>query len=221
MSDTDQMKDNLSYMKNFQPLNEEEQKIIQQAQRIMGNSSTIPCTACHYCTEGCPKQIPIVKYLEQCAEALEAETDVENSVSKTETEDQSKEGTGSTDSHILVAYFSMAGEQYVVGNIEKGNTQIIAGMIASQTGADLFQIQPVTPYPDTYEELLEVSQQESPEDPPEIADAVENMEHYDTLFIGPIWWGIAARSMDTFVEANDFTGKTVILFCTSSSYWEM
>ncbi len=217
MSDTDQMKDNLSYMKNFQPLNEEEQKIIQQAQRIMGNSSTIPCTSCHYCTEGCPKQIPIVKYLEQCAEALEAETDVENSASKTETEDQSQEGTGSTDSHILAAYFSMAGEQYVVGNIEKGNTQIIAGMIASQTGADLFQIQPVTPYPDTYEELLEVSQQE----PSEIADAVENMEHYDTLFIGPIWWGIAARSMDTFVEANDFTGKTVILFCTSSSYWEM
>lgn len=59
MSNTSQMEDNLSYMKNFQPLNEEEQKIIQQAQRILGNSSTIPCTACHYCTEGCPKHIPI------------------------------------------------------------------------------------------------------------------------------------------------------------------
>lgn len=59
MSNTAQMEDNLSYMKNFQPLNEEEQKIIQQAQRILGNSSTIPCTACHYCTEGCPKHIPI------------------------------------------------------------------------------------------------------------------------------------------------------------------
>lgn len=59
MSDTEQMEDNLSYMKNFQPLNEDEQKIIQQAQRIFGNSSTIPCTACHYCTDGCPKQIPI------------------------------------------------------------------------------------------------------------------------------------------------------------------
>ena len=46
-------------MKNFQPLNEEEQKIIQEAQRILGNSSTIPCTACHYCVEGCPKQIKI------------------------------------------------------------------------------------------------------------------------------------------------------------------
>lgn len=59
MSNIGQMEDNISYMKDFQPLNEEEQKIIQQAQRIMGNSSVIPCTACHYCTGGCPKQIPI------------------------------------------------------------------------------------------------------------------------------------------------------------------
>lgn len=59
MSDVEQMEDNISYMKDFQPLNAEEQKIIQQAQRILGKSSTIPCTACHYCTEGCPKQIPI------------------------------------------------------------------------------------------------------------------------------------------------------------------
>ena len=46
-------------MKDFRPLDEEEQKIIQQAQRIMGNSSTVPCTACRYCTEGCPMQISI------------------------------------------------------------------------------------------------------------------------------------------------------------------
>ncbi len=59
MSNTAQMEDNLSYMREFQPLNEEEQKIIQEAQRIIGKSSTIPCTACHYCTEGCPKKIPI------------------------------------------------------------------------------------------------------------------------------------------------------------------
>lgn len=59
MSNIEQMEDNLSYMKDFQPLNEEEQKIIQQAQRILGSSSTILCTSCHYCTDGCPKQIPI------------------------------------------------------------------------------------------------------------------------------------------------------------------
>ena len=59
MSNVAQMEDNLSYMKNFRPLDEEEQKIIQEAQRILGNSSTVPCTACHYCTEGCPKKIAI------------------------------------------------------------------------------------------------------------------------------------------------------------------
>ena len=59
MSSVAQMKDNLSYMKDFRPLDESEQKIIQQAQRILGKSSTIPCTVCHYCTEGCPKKIAI------------------------------------------------------------------------------------------------------------------------------------------------------------------
>lgn len=59
MSNTAQMDDNLSFMKDFQPLNDEEQAIIRQAQKILGNSAAIACTACHYCTEGCPKQIPI------------------------------------------------------------------------------------------------------------------------------------------------------------------
>ena len=59
MSNIEQMQDNLSYMKDFKPLNDDEQKIIQEAQRILGQSSTVPCTACHYCTEGCPMQIPI------------------------------------------------------------------------------------------------------------------------------------------------------------------
>ncbi len=59
MSNVAQMEDNLAYMKDFQSLNEEEQKIIRQAQKILGSSGEIPCTACHYCTDGCPKQIPI------------------------------------------------------------------------------------------------------------------------------------------------------------------
>lgn len=59
MSNIEQMRDNISYMKDFKPLNEEEQKIIREAQRIMGHSSTIPCTACHYCVDGCPMRIKI------------------------------------------------------------------------------------------------------------------------------------------------------------------
>ena len=59
MSNIEQMKDNISYMKDFKPLNEEEQKIIQEAQRMLGRSSTVQCTSCHYCTDGCPRQIAI------------------------------------------------------------------------------------------------------------------------------------------------------------------
>ena len=59
MSNVEQMRDNLSYMTNFVPLNDAERRMLHEAQRIMGASVTIPCTACRYCTEGCPKQIPI------------------------------------------------------------------------------------------------------------------------------------------------------------------
>ena len=59
MSNIAQMEDNLSYMKNFQPLNEEEQEIIRKAQVLLGKYSTVPCTACHYCTDGCPQHIEI------------------------------------------------------------------------------------------------------------------------------------------------------------------
>ena len=59
MSNVDQMKDNVSYMKDFKPLNAEEREIIRKAQRIIGNSNTIPCTGCSYCTKGCPMQVPI------------------------------------------------------------------------------------------------------------------------------------------------------------------
>ena len=92
-------------------------------------------------------------------------------------------------SHMLVAYFSLAGEQYGVGVIEEGNTSIIAHMIAEQTGADLFEIEAVTPYPTSHSDLLEVSQQEMSDNArPEIAGTVDNMDDYDTIFIGyPNW----------------------------------
>ena len=92
-------------------------------------------------------------------------------------------------SKMLVAYFSLDGEQYGVGVVEEGNTSIIAHMIAEQTGADLFEIKPKTPYPTTYQGLLDVSRQEMADNArPEIADTVDNMDNYDTLFIGyPNW----------------------------------
>lgn len=109
----------------------------------------------------------------------------------TNEETQSAPETEQAGSNALVVYFSLAGEQYGVGVIEEGNTSIIAHMIAEQTGADLFEIEPVIPYPETHSELLDVSRQEMAENArPEIAGTVENMADYDTVFIGfPNWWG--------------------------------
>lgn len=116
--------------------------------------------------------------------------------------------------NTLVVYFSAT-----------GNTEEAAGYIADLTGGDLFELEPVEPYTDEdlnyNNEDSRVSQEyadESLRDIELVADTVDNWDSYDTVFIGyPIWWGIAAWPVDTFVEANDFTGKTVIPFCTSAS----
>lgn len=114
----------------------------------------------------------------------------------------------------LVVYFSAT-----------GNTEQAATYIADITGGDLFELEPADPY--TGEDLnygnedSRVSREhedESLRDVELVADTVDNWDSYDTIFIGyPIWWGIAAWPVDGFVEANDFTGKTVIPFCTSAS----
>ena len=119
-------------------------------------------------------------------------------------------------SHMLVAYFSLAGEQYGVGVVEEGNTSIIAHMIAEQTDADLFEIKPKTPYPSSYQGLLDVSRQERADNArPEIAGTVDNMDDYDTVFIGyPIWWGDMPMVVYNFLESYDLSGKTIVPFCT-------
>ena len=120
------------------------------------------------------------------------------------------------DNHILIAYFSHTGENYNVGVIEKGNTHIVADMIAEETGGDLFEIATVNPYPDTYEECTEVAKQEQRENArPELTAQVENMEQYDTVYLGyPIWWGELPMAVYTFLESYDFSGKTIVPFCT-------
>lgn len=117
---------------------------------------------------------------------------------------------------MLVAFFSLAGEQYNVGVIEEGNTSIVAHMIADQTGADLFEIEAVDPYPQTHRELLSVSQDErSRGDRPEYVGAVESMDDYDLVFIGyPNWWADMPMIVYRFLEENDLSGKTVVPFCT-------
>ena len=150
--------------------------------------------------------------LAACGNSAPAESASENETQTSNSTNVQTEGN----SHMLVAYFSLAGEQYGVGVIEEGNTSIIAHMIAEQTGADLFEIEAVTPYPTSQSELLEVSQQEMADNArPEIAGTVDNMEDYDTIFIGyPNWWGDMPMIVYNFLESYDLSGKTIVPFCT-------
>ena len=118
------------------------------------------------------------------------------------------------DSDILIVYFSAT-----------GNTEEVVGYIADATGGTIFELVPVQPYTSadlrwTDENSRVVQEYENPElrDVELTSTTVENWAEYDTVFIGyPIWWGIAAWPVNGFVQDNDFTGKTVIPFCTSSS----
>lgn len=106
-----------------------------------------------------------------------------------------------------------------------GNTEAVANTIAETTGGDLFELEPAELYSDADLDWTDNDSRVSREYENEaeremelVADTVENWDSYDTVFIGyPIWWGIAAWPVDAFIKTNDFTGKTVIPFATSSS----
>lgn len=126
----------------------------------------------------------------------------------------SDEAETSGSGNVLIAYYSAT-----------GNTEAVANMIADATGGDLFELEPTEPYTDDdlnwSDDNSRVSQEHENEDQRDVelvSTTPENWDSYDTVFIGyPIWWGIAAWPVDHFVEDNDFTGKTVIPFCTSAS----
>ena len=138
----------------------------------------------------------------------------EPSESSSTTPAESEPGTQPETGKTLVVYYSAS-----------GNTERVAKDIAEAAGADLFEIVPTEVY--TSEDLnwtnpdSRVSREhddESLRDVPLTTTEVPDWDSYDTVFIGyPIWWGIAAWPVDTFVKSNDFTGKTVIPFATSSS----
>lgn len=120
---------------------------------------------------------------------------------------------------------SQGGKTLVVYYSASGNTAAVAGYIADALGADTFELVPETPYSsDDLNWTVNGSRvnlehdDESLRDIALVADSVDNWDEYDTVFIGyPIWWAIAAWPVNNFVKNNDFTGKTVIPFCTSSS----
>lgn len=110
----------------------------------------------------------------------------------------------------LVAYFSASGV-----------TKKAAEVLAKAAGADLHEIKPAVPYTDADLNWMNKKSRSSVEmaDPssrPEIADKVENMDQYDTVFVGfPIWWYVAPTIINTFLEQYDFSGKKIVLFATS------
>ena len=128
---------------------------------------------------------------------------------------QRKEQQRMENKKTLVAFFSRAGENYAVGHIEKGNTHVVAEMIAAETGGDLFHIEPVTPYPDDYTECTEVAKRElNAKARPAIKGDIK-AEDYDIIFIGyPNWWGDMPMPVYTFIEKHGWQGKNVIPFCT-------
>lgn len=136
-------------------------------------------------------------------------TDISDS-SRTVSDNVSSAPEDSDGTNILLAYFSAT-----------NTTEGVANIIADCLNADLYEITPEQPYTaddldyhnDKSRSTIEMN---DPDARPAISDSVENMEQYDIVFIGyPIWWGEAPRILCTFVESYDFSGKTIVPFCTS------
>lgn len=142
--------------------------------------------------------------VEESVTAAAAETEISADTNASEeitAQEEISEGS------VLVAYFSWS-----------GNTEQMARIITGETGADLFEIVPATPYTDDYDELLDIAQQEQADNTrPELSAHVENWDSYDTVFVGyPNWWSNAPMAVYTFPESCDWTGKTLIPFNTSA-----
>ena len=143
-----------------------------------------------------------------------SEANVEPAASEVPADDPSETETEGSGGKTLVVYYSAT-----------GSTENVAKVIADATGADLFELEPVDAYSsedlDWTDDGSRVNfehENESERAVELVAATVDNWNDYDTVFIGyPIWWGIAAWPVNEFIENNDFTGKTVIPFCTSAS----
>ena len=124
-----------------------------------------------------------------------------------------------TGKKCLIAYFSRNGQNYASGRIvdlKVGNTEVVANMIQKITGGDMFHIESVTAYPKDYTETTEVAKDElRAKARPKLTGQVKNMESYNIIFLGyPNWWGTMPMPVFTFLESYDFSGKTIVPFCT-------
>lgn len=172
-----------------------------------------------------------VRLLAGCSSDTGSTENEAEATAQSEAQDTQSDADGAQDTSVDVETDDGADEASASGNVlvvyysATGNTEEAANMIADATGGDLFELEPVEPYTDDdlnySDENSRVSQEyadESLRDVELVSTTVEGFEEYDTVFIGyPIWWQVAAWPVDSFVENNDFTGKTVIPFCTSAS----
>lgn len=155
----------------------------------------------------------------------EGDTDVSN------TESASSEPEEAEGSNILIAYFTYGENAELPDDVDAsatasiqifngevtGNTGVMAHMIAEASGGELFSIRTVEPYPDSYDDTIDVGQSEKNNGiRPELSAHIENLDQYDTVFVGfPNWWYGMPMVMYSFFDEYDFSGKTVIPFCTS------
>ena len=118
--------------------------------------------------------------------------------------------------NVLITYFSRAGENYSVGIVDRGNTDLLAEIVAEETGGELFRIETVREYPSAYDEMLTVATEErTNKERPELKTSIENFGSYDVIFVGyPIWWGDMPMAVYTFMDSYDFSDKVVIPFNT-------
>ena len=183
--------------------------LLAAALMLTGCGSSSASTATNVSAETVKETVKETRTVAVSTETVPAEqTEAVENASGTETESASD---------ALVIYFSRTGEQYVVGVIDKGNTAIVAEMIAEETGADLFEVLPEDDhYPMTYDALTDVAKQEQNDNArPVYAGEVPDLSQYDTVFIGaPVWWGDWPMIMYTVFENNDFSGKKLIPFST-------
>lgn len=123
-------------------------------------------------------------------------------------------------SKTLIVYYSRKGENYVNGsvrNLAKGNTEVVAEMIADLTGGDLFEIDTVKPYAADYTACTEEALAELKSNArPELKTYPDSLDGYDTIFVGyPNWWGTMPMAMFTLLEHFDLSGKRILPFCTN------
>lgn len=122
-------------------------------------------------------------------------------------------------SRILIVYYSRKGENYWNGsikNLSRGNTEIVAEMISELTGGDLFEVDTVKSYASDYYTCIDEAKKELREGArPELKQYMDNLDGYDTIFVGyPNWWASIPMPIASFLEEYDFSGKTILPFCS-------